>query len=302
LGYGCSKVSLWIAILAAKSARIPILLGTDAVSLKSPRSGWWWKRWVKAPVVRFIYRLADVVLVPSTATRNFVRALRIPDERLVTANYTVDNDYFAQASAKADRTAVRQCWKIPPHAFVILFCAKLISRKRPADVLRACAPLFRSPAKIGKPIYLVYAGEGPLRKHLEAEAESLGLAQQVRFLGFVNQSKLPETYAASNLLVLPSEHEPWGLVVNEAMACGVPAVVSGQVGAHLDLISPGITGEVYPVGDVQALTAVLQGLLRDPDRLKRLGESARIRIETWSYREHLEGFLSGVERAVHQCR
>jgi glycosyltransferase involved in cell wall biosynthesis len=300
LVYGYGYISFWIGILAAKSAGIPIILATDAVRLESPRGGWWWKRWVKTPVVRFIYRLADFVAVPSTASRKFLRSLGIPDERLALAPNAVDNDHFARAAAGVDPAEVRQRWRIPVGAFVILFCGKLTTWKRPQDLLQAFASLFNSggESESDSSAYLVFCGEGPLRKTCEADARSLGMAERVRFLGFVNQLQLPEVYAASDLLVLPSEFETWGLVLNEAMACGVPAVVSDRVGARLDLISPGITGEVYPVGDAKALAGVLRSLISHPDDRKRMGQAARMRLRTWSYQEHLQGFVEAVESAV----
>jgi len=119
----------------------------------------------------------------------------------------------------------------------------------------------------------------------------------VRFLGFVNQSALPPAYVGSDLLVLPSAHEPFGLVVNEAMLCGRPAVVSDVVGAKFDLIREGETGFVFLMGDIDALAAILRDLLPDRPRLERMGEAARRRMETWSPREYVEDLVAAVEAA-----
>src|SRR5208283_2027572 len=105
--------------------------------------------------------------------------------------------------------------------------------------------------------HLVFAGEGPLRSELESRAESLGLKVQTHFLGFINQSGLPSVYRGSDLLVLPSDYEPFGVVVNEAMLCGCPAIVSDRVGAGGDLISAGQTGHVFPCGNVDDLAGLL---------------------------------------------
>jgi glycosyltransferase involved in cell wall biosynthesis len=295
--YGYAYCSFWIAMLAALSARVPLVMGTDSVRLAS-RGGWWWKRWIKYPLVRFIYRLVDIVVVQSTAGRQYLRSLGVSENRMALANYTVDNEYFARAAAQVDRAAVRARWSISDEALVVLFCAKLVPWKRPQDLLHAYAILCRQRPQIGEAAYLVFAGDGPLRESLEAEARSLGIENHVRFLGFVNQSALPEVYTASDLLVLPSEFEPWGLVVNEAMVCGVPAVVSDQVGARLDLIAPGTTGEIFPTGNQDALAVVLGRRLADREGLKRMGEAARKRMETWSYRQCLEGYGQAFEIAV----
>src|SRR5439155_25994759 len=127
-----------------------------------------------------------------------LRALGTEDEGLVVTHYVVDNGWWTTQAARADPAAVRREWNVPESAAVALFCAKLQPWKRPHDVLRAFA-------KAGTPqAHLVYAGEGPLRGELEAEAKSLGVGGQVHFLGFRNQSELPAVYRAADLLVLPS--------------------------------------------------------------------------------------------------
>jgi len=297
-GYNCA--SFWIVFQAVKSAGIPLILGTDAVEMTSAWGGWWWKRWFKPPVVRAIYRAADVVTAPSSATRDFLRSLGVADERIVLVPYSVDNDFFAHHAAKADRAALRREMEIPDRALVVLFCAKLAPWKRPKDLLEAFARATRSQTITPLPASpcLIYAGDGVERTPLEQTAQALGVAERIRFLGFVNQSRLPGIYAAADLLVLPSEHEPFGLVVNEAMACGVPAVVSDRVCAHRDLITAGVNGMVYPIGDVDALARILRELFSAPEKLRRMGEAARERLATWSYRENVVGFVQAVETAM----
>jgi glycosyltransferase involved in cell wall biosynthesis len=288
---GYAYLSYWVAIWAARFSGAALILGTDATSL-IPRDGKQWKVLLKRWLLPKVFRLADAVRAPSSGTFQFFRSLGIPQERIFLTHYTVDNDYFARMAKEVDRASVRERWNIPEEAAVVLFVAKLQRWKRPQDLLRAFAQAGVDGA------YLVFAGEGPLRKELEAEAQGLGVAERVRFLGFVNQSRMPEVYVASDLLVLPSEHEPFGLVVNEAMVCRVPAVVSDQVGARFDLIREGETGFVYPCGDVETLAGILRKLLPDRERLKQMGGAARKRMETWSYREHIEGLVEAVEKAV----
>ncbi len=294
---GYAYFSFWVAFLAAKISGVPVLLGTDATTLRHPSGGWWWKRWLKKPIVQFIYtRLADIILVPSTATRRFLNQMGIPDEKIVLTPYVVDNDYFARCTAAIDQRRVRQDMALPENSFVILYCGKLVPWKRPEDVLRALAILNHSQGDSQRPAYALLAGDGALRRRLEHLAQSLGIGNRVRFLGFVPQSNLPEVYAAANVLVLPSESEAWGVVVNEAMSCGLPAIVSDRVGARLDLVSPGLTGEVYPVGDVQALVSCLREPFLNPMRATLMGRAAREKMTTWSYRENLEGWIKALEK------
>jgi glycosyltransferase involved in cell wall biosynthesis len=145
---------------------------------------------------------------------------------------------------------------------------------------------------------LIFAGEGPLRSSLEAEASACGVTSRVRFLGFVNQTQLPSTYTACDLLVLPSSYDAFGVVVNEAMLCGCPVAASDHVGAARDLIAHGRTGFVYPCGDLDALAALLRQATRADTKLSVIGRAARARMESWSPRENIEATVSAVARAV----
>jgi glycosyltransferase involved in cell wall biosynthesis len=288
-GYLCA--SFWIAILAAKCSRIPVLFGTDAHDL-SPRDGKKWKVGIKKLLWPRLFRLADVVIVPSSAAVALMSSLGIREDRIVLTPDIVNNDWWIERSARVNRAEVRARWRIPPYAVVIVFSAKLQPWKRPRDVLRAFACARMADA------YLVFAGDGSLRPSLEAEAESLGITERVRFLGFLNQSTLPEVYTASDILVLPSDYEPFGLVVNEAMLCGCCVVVSDRVGARLDLVREGQTGYVFPTADIDALATALTRIAPDRANLKRIGQAARERISLWSPRMSIERTVEAIRTAV----
>ena len=288
-GYLCA--TFWMAFLAAKLSGIPILFGTDAHGL-SPIDGRKWKVQVKKHLWPRLFRLADIVIAPSSGTLALMRSLRIPSERVMLMPYVVNNEWWNENIKRVDRVAVRHNWNVPRDAPVVLFCAKLQPWKRPEDLLRAFAS-----ANVPDS-YLVYAGDGPMRSALEAEANGLGISARTRFLGFINQSILPQVYCASDLLVLPSAYEAFGLVVNEAMLCGRGVIVSDRVGAKFDLISEGETGFVYPCGDIGALAKLLQSTLSDQDALQRYGEAARQRMAEWSPRTYVDSFVEGVRRGL----
>ncbi|MFM6024867.1 MAG: glycosyltransferase, partial [Dolichospermum sp.] len=236
---GYSYASSWIGIIATKTSGIPLLFGTDAHQL-NPRDKKFWKISIKKWLLPKIFRIADTVMVHSSGAVKFMDSLRIPKDNVQLVPFIVDNEWWIAQSQQVNRALVRQQWGIPQDAPLVLFCAKLQAWKRPQDVLQAFA-------KANVPsAYLVLAGERPLRESLETEAKSLKILDQVKFLGFVNQSQLPSVYTAADLFVLPSEHEPFGVVVNEAMLCNCAVVVSDQVGARYDLIREGETGFVYP--------------------------------------------------------
>ena len=111
----------------------------------------------------------------------------------------------------------------------------------------------------------------------------------VVFTGFVNQSDLPALYAASDIFVLPSQDEPWGLAINEAMCAGLPIIVSREVGCAIDLVKDGENGFTPAAGDIEGLACALRDLVIDAELRRRQGEASRARIQQWGYRECLEG-------------
>jgi glycosyltransferase involved in cell wall biosynthesis len=289
------RASFWISYLACRTSGTAILFGTDASSIV-PRSGAAWKLHLKKAFWPVLFSLADQVIVPSTPTRDLIRTLRIPEDRITLTPYSVDNDWWMAQSHQVDRAAVRAAWGASPETAVILFCAKLQPWKRPLDLLRAFAQ-----ARISRSL-LVYAGEGPQRGELDREAACLSVTEQVRFLGFVNQSHLPAVYTAADVMVLPSEYEPFAVVVNEAFCCGTPVVASDRVGAARDLIAPVDPGLIYPCGNVPALADLLDRLLSDRERLRTLGIAARRRMDTWSPGRNIEATVVAVRFAVEHRR
>ena len=137
------------------------------------------------------------------------------------------------------------------------------------------------------------AGSGELEQELRAFCTEHAL-DNVVFTGFVNQSELPALYAASDVFVLPSEHEPWGLAVNEAMCAGLPVVVSREVGCVADLVRDGVNGYTPAAGDIEGLARALRRLIEDEGLRRRQGQASLARILQWGYQQCLEGIRSAL--------
>jgi len=292
-GYG--RKSFWIARKAAKKAKAAFLFGTDATSLDA-RDGSLWKKWFKRAAWPLIFRMADQVIVPSSGTRELMRSLGIAEERITLTPYSVDNDWWMAQAASVDRAAARQARGLVDNERAILFCAKLQPWKRPMDLLRAYAMAQLENSR------LLFAGEGPQKAELAAEAERLGISDQVDFLGFVNQSALPALYKVVDLMVLPSTYEPFAVVVNEAMCCGCPVMVSDRVGAARDLVVPVAPDFIFPAGNVEALAEKLAGSLRNPARLQQLKVAVTAHIKTWSPERNLDAMVEAIEAGVRRVR
>ncbi|MEK6285237.1 MAG: glycosyltransferase [Acidobacteriota bacterium] len=254
--------------------------------------------------VRALHRLLlsrfDAFLAIGKLNREFYLQYGIPDERVFSCPYFVDNDRFAAqlVGDAVERDSLRAGWNIddgrpatedrPRVCF--LFAGKLEPKKRIMDLLRAMDVARRKCPSI----HLLVAGAGELMDEARQFAESRSLP--VTFAGFLNQSQITRAYAAADCLVLPSDHgETWGLVVNEAMACGLPAIVSDQAGCGPDLVEEGVTGGVFPCGDINALALKIQAFASDPEQLARMGEQARQRINNYSVERAVQGTMRALE-------
>lgn len=235
------------AVVRARWNRVPILVRGDS-HLRTPRSAG--KKWIKRALYPWFFRQIQVFLAVGKWNAEYYRHYGVPDTRIVMSPHCVDNEWCRRETAKwhPDRMELRRAWGVGPDEKVFLYVGKLVERKRVGDLIAALADCRARNRRIRG----VVVGEGPLRKGLEEQARSAGI--DARFAGFVNQSEICKAYVAADCLWLGSGgEETWGLVVNEALACGLPCVVSDQVGCAVDMIVPGINGAIYPCGDVAAL-------------------------------------------------
>ncbi len=268
LVHGWYTKSYHQAMRACWQTRTPLLVrGDSTLQVTKGRL----RRAVKWVARRRLVPRFDGYAVVGQRAREYYLHYGAEPARMAASPHFVDNERFARQAAEARprRAELRAKWGLPADAVVFLFVGKLLPGKRPLDLVRAVAAA-------GLPAAGLVVGDGPLLAPSRAEAARLGAA--VGFTGFLNQSELPAAYAAADVVVVSSSSETWGLVVNEGMACGLPAVVTDQVGCGLDLVQPGEVGAVYPVGDVDALAAVAAGYAADPGRLAAESVAARRRV------------------------
>jgi len=269
------------AVGACRRVGVPIMVRGDS-QLVTERSVL--KRLAKATIFPRLLGRFDGFLYVGQRNRAYLAYYGAPNDRLFFAPACVDNQAFDQAARLARAAAqVRRSGNKR-----ILFAGKLIERKRPLELVQAAAVVRRQ----GLPVEVVFAGSGELQEMLRQAAATADLPAE--FLGFVNQSELPSVYAGVDLLALPSDGaETWGLVVNEAMACGLPAVVSDAVGCGPDLVRSGRTGAVFPLGNVAAFAKALETALAiDPDGLRHDLEE---RLDVHSPRRTAQGIMGAAE-------
>jgi glycosyltransferase involved in cell wall biosynthesis len=291
--HGWYTRSYWQAMRACWRTGTPLLVRGDS-QLATPRGllRRALKRWYYR---RFIPRF-DAYLVVGQRARAYYEAYGADPGRMYFVPHFVDNAFFARAAEalRPRRAELRRQWGLSPEAVVFLFAGKFIPKKRPLDFVRAVAAAHRQQPRVEG----LMAGDGPLRPAVEALTAA---GVPVRQCGFLNQSRIAEAYAAADVLVLPSDGgETWGLVVNEAMASGRPALVSDQVGCGPDLVSDGRTGYVFPCGDVGRLAGHMARLAQAPAAVAALGDAARQHVEAYSVGRAVAGTcaaLAGLGRA-----
>ncbi len=286
---GWHTKSYWQAILACRECGTPVMVRSDS-HLHDDRSTLMrLAKWT--PYHYFISRF-DACLAAGTWSREYFLHYGAKPERVFIVPHCVPKQPAGAPDAQqlqTAREAARRQWDIPRGATVFLFAGKFIARKRPLDFIRAVAT-----AATGNPaVYGLMAGDGPMRA--EAEALTAGLRAPITFAGFLNQRAIQPAYAASDILVLPSDQDTWGLVVNEAMIHGRACIVSDRAGCGPDLIvgcepdpinagcetdlinEDARTGFIFPTGDVDALAGYMVRIADTPGMAERMGaEAARL--------------------------
>jgi glycosyltransferase involved in cell wall biosynthesis len=277
-------------IAAAKSLNIPVLLRGESNLLSETDDAL--KLGVKRIAMPALLRTIDAVLAIGRLNREYYLHYGVEPGRIFPMPYAVDNEFFRTAAERArpHRERLRAELGLKPGRAVILFASKMQLHKRAADLLEAYA-------RLSPDAYLVFAGDGEERANLERRARELK-SDSIRFIGFRNQSELPALYDLCDVFVLPSDHEPWGLVVNEAMNASKPVIVSDRVGAGPDLVEDGINGAVFSTRDIASLADRLQRLIDSPEHRAAMGARALEKVSRLDFAADREGLLAALDSIV----
>lgn len=273
----------------ARRHRVPLLFRGDSHFLGRRRP----------PVLvrlamRLVYRQFAAFLPVGDANRAYFTTLGVPPPRLFFAPHAVDASLF-DATRPGVRDAalqLRRSLGITQDTRVVLFAGKFVPDKQPLPLLEAFLAVSPSNAA------LLFVGDGPEKSNLARRAAAAA-GGPVHFLPFANQSEMPVRLAAADLVALPSRgwYETWGLIVNEAMHLGVPALVSDRVGCQRDLVIDGETGWVFPADDSRALAAALRRALvdlADPARRAAFHRAVQSRVSGYTFRQTTAGLLAAL--------
>jgi glycosyltransferase involved in cell wall biosynthesis len=226
----------------------------------------------------------DAIAAIGTVAASEYRRLARPDCNVFNIPYHTDLTQFLDQPRRTSSGKVR-----------ILYCGQLIERKGVGILLEA----FLALADEFPELDLVLVGEGPLRQTL-VERVPARLRDRVEFAGFQSVDQLPGFFSTADIFVLPSLHDGWGVVVNQALAAGLPIICSSSVGAATDLVNPGHNGFIVPPADAAALAAAIRDLASNCERRTAFGENSRARALDWTSARGVDRWVELAERVLER--
>lgn len=247
------------------------------------------------PLLHRYFSSFDGYLAASSWCREYMIEMGAAPERVVIFPQVADNVFFQSENERLrpQRAALKRALGIATGR-VILFVGQLIPRKGVLDLMDAFEIIAAQDADVS----LVMVGEGVLRAELQARRAASCCAERIFIPAFASQQELPTYYALADVFVLPSLYDTFGVVVNEAMASGLPVVTTHNVGAAADLVEDGVNGRVVAPGDANALAQALRELMQDEALRDRMGKNALERIRQWTIETAANAFMECVRRCV----
>lgn len=287
---GWSSPAALAALAWCCETKTPAILMSASTAHDEPRA--WWKEWIKSRVAR----LFSTAVVGGAPHIDYVVALGQTRARMFAGYDVVDNAYFSTHSDKArsDAAALRQRHGLPGRYF--LASNRFIQKKNLPRLLDAYAAyLLQTRADAWN---LVLLGDGPLKISLADQVARLGLTDRVLFPGFKQYDELPVYYGLAGAFIQASTTEQWGLVVNEAMASGLPVLVSNRCGCAPDLVNDGVNGFTFDPYDVESMAARMMQISGGGCDLSIMGKASREIISSWTPKTFAENMLKAAEVAL----
>lgn len=270
---GYNYIASWQAMAWARKRHVPFLAWVESTA-NDKRGG---HALVESLKGRFMANCRAFV-VPGKSSTEYVRDFNVPLENIFVAPNAVDVDFFSRSAEQARREAAfhRRRLQLPQHFF--LYVGRLVEEKGVFDLLAAYGSLGQD---LRDEFAMVFVGNGRAKSELAAQAAKLGCGT-VKFAGFVQREELPQYYALAEACILPTYTDPWGLVVNEAMACGLPVIVSRAAGCARDLVEEKWNGFLVRSRHRDELVSALEVIARNPEMRGTMGQRSLERIMHYS--------------------
>jgi glycosyltransferase involved in cell wall biosynthesis len=265
---GYADAVQWQSWLWARSHQVPVFLRGDGDTFGRRMS---FLRSLKQQLARVFTKRASLVFFQGEENKKFWIANGAHPGRLCWMPCVSDTEVFQRQafSSQPERSSFRRDRGVDANDVVFVVSGKLTSRKRPADALRAYARC-KEPK-----IHLWFLGSGPLEDTLKRLAEEMGISDRVTFWGFRNQTEMPAILQAADVLIHPSESDPWPYAVLEAAHSGLALQLSDMTGSYPDWIETNHAGAVFRCGDIDSLATAMKACVAEPEKLKRWQDAAR---------------------------
>jgi glycosyltransferase involved in cell wall biosynthesis len=285
---GYNYIASWEAMRWAHRRRVPFLLWVESTS-KDFRSG---SIFFESLKTRFL-RQCDGFVAAGRSSFEYLRSYGIAENTVFTAPNAIDIDFFSHTAEMARRNAGlnRQHFRLPDRYF--LFVGRLVPEKGVFDLVEAYAML--APA-LRAQIDVVFAGDGVARSELEQRAAAVKPGS-IHVAGFLQREHLATFYALAETFVFPTHTDAWGLVVNEAMACGLPVISTHAAGCAADLVVDQQNGRLVGARDVGQLASALNDLACDPQLRWSMSQASIRKVQEYSP----EACAAGMAMAVSTC-
>jgi 1,2-diacylglycerol 3-alpha-glucosyltransferase len=270
--------------------------GAPAIVMSESQASDAMRRWPREVVKQCVISLCSAGLVGGAAHVDYLAGLGMSREHIFTGYDVIDNDYFARHAEIARQNAARLRAQLNLPERYFLACSRFIAKKNLSRLLSAYRDYRRS---AGPDAWkLVLLGDGPLKPQLLTQIQQLGLVSDVLLPGFKQYDELPTYYGLAGAFVHASAPEQWGLVVNEAMACGLPVLVSERCGCAPDLVADGKNGFAFHPLHVSALARLLQRVAGSECDRAAMGAAGREIIARWSLKTFAANLKNASETAI----
>lgn len=284
--HGYAHYALAYGIFRSFQLKIPVLFRAESNLTCTSRKP------IKNSLIKYLVKNVAGLLWISSDNKDYYKHYGAKSEQLFFTPYAVDNAFFQSKSSIGEglKQTLRCEIGLTQDLPIILYASKMIPRKNALmlfDAFKEIALQDESP-----PAYLVYVGDGEQRTEIEKRIDKSNLGDYVKLLGFKNQSELPTYFSLADVFVLPSEKEPFGLIINEVMNAGKAIITTREVGAARDLVQDGQNGFIIEADNLLSLKNALKKAIINRDILRAMGQESLRKIQTWSYDEDVTGILN----------
>lgn len=290
---GFAELPFWVSMIMAKVLRIPSILTCDSTAQDNPRN------WAKDILKKIYVRNCDAGFVYGAKSKEYLINLGMNEKDIFIRHQAAPNNIIRSVYDElyAERNDRLEFYKLRLHNFI--YTGRLVNIKNVSRLISAFHALKKSNPTSSN-WGLIIVGDGPEKINLIKQCEHLGVAD-VNFFGGKSWREIPEFLALSDVLILPSISEPWGLVVNEAMVCGLPVIVSRVCGAADDIVLDGSNGFVFDPLNVHELQEKMDYFVNNPNEISRMGNRSVQIINNYSPVVAANQMINGIKYVLNDC-